>query len=211
MEKKSELDEKSIDITQCYGKTCDVCAENCQWKDAGKSRLSDERRDKNIANGSEPCYNFKEEFGSVLESQQSTPAGDMIRLFYWALKVAPRGTMAILERAFEGKNQSDAARSRGVTRQAIAKIYKGDLFTLAHLLGIRRPNLPESRLWRLNALEFQIMQMIQKNPDISERTIACKLNRNQSSIHRAKVSAMNKMHHISPSKKTSECITRKHQ
>lgn len=211
MGKNSDPTTKKIDITKCYGEKCDICPEECQWKEAGRSRLSDDRHSKNIANGSEPCYDFEEEFGSAFETQSNTPAGDMIRLFYWSLKVAPQGTMAILERAFEGKNQSDAARSRGVTRQAIAKIYKGDLLTLAHLLGIRRPNLPESRLWRLNAFEFQIMKMLRESPDITERTIARTLGRTQSAVHRAKCSALNKMNQNPPSKSTPKRINRNAQ
>ena len=166
-----------------------------------------------MSSGATRIYNFKEEFDEEFSSEFSaspaSPGTNILRLFYWALKSAPRGTMAILERAFEGRNQSDVARSRGITRQAISKLYKADLATLAKLLGVRQPNLPESRLWNLTPLEFQIMQLIHSDPNISERKIAAITGKNQTAIHRAKASALYKMNHNSPSKRTSKRITKK--
>ena len=210
--KKNEIPLKK-DITKCYGELCEECHEDCQFKEAGRSVIADARHSKNVESGSTRIYNFKEEFDKefVMEFSASpaSPGTNILRLFYWSLKAAPRGTMAILERAFEGRNQSDVARSRGITRQAISKLYKADLTTLAKLLGVRQPNLPESRLWNLTPLEFQIMQLIHATPDISERKIAEILGVNRSAIHRAKASAVYKMNHNSPSKHPSKRTTRK--
>ena len=210
--KKNEIPLKK-DISKCYGELCEECHEDCQFKEAGRSVIADARHSKNVSSGATRVYNFKEEFDEefALEFSASpeSPGTNILRLFYWALKSAPRGTMAILERAFEGRNQSDVARSRGITRQAISKLYKADLTTLAKLLGVRQPNLPESRLWNLTPLEFQIMQLIHSDPDISERKIAAITGKNQTAIHRAKASALYKMNHNSPSKRTSKRITKK--
>ena len=201
------------DVTKCYGISCEECPETCPFKAAGISVIAEERHSKSVASGATRIYNFKEEFEEQFcfqfASSPESPAANILRLFYWALKKAPRGTMAILERAFEGVNQSEAARRRGVTRQAVSKLYKRDLATLANLLGIKQPNLPESRLWNLTPLEFQIMQLIHSTPDISERQIALQLGRTQSAIHRAKCSAIFKMNHVSASKPTSKRISKK--
>ena len=211
MQKNENSDQKSHpkDITQCYGNDCEECRESCRWKEAGRSRMADDRHDHNVKAGTTKVFDFKEKLGSIVFTSGGTEAGNALRLFYWALKVAPRGTMAILERAFEGKNQTDAARKRGVSRQAISKLYKGDLQTLAKLLGIRQPNLPESRLWKLSPFEFQILQFIHLFPGISERAIARQLGKTQSAVHRAKVSALRKMNHNFPSKRPAKRITKK--
>ena len=201
------------DITQCYGISCETCRKECLFKTAGLSVITEERHAKNVAKGATRIYNFKEEFQDEFchdfSASPASPGTNILRLFYWSLKSAPRGTMAILERAFEGRNQSDVARSRGTSRQAVSKLYKADLATLAKLLGVRQPNLPESRLWNLTPLEFQIMQLVHSDPNISERKIAAILDKNQTAIHRAKASALYKMNHNSPSKRPSKRITAK--
>lgn len=201
------------DITKCYGIACEECLETCPFKAAGISVISEERHSKNVSSGATRVYNFIEEFEerftNECASSPESSGANILRLFYWSLKKAPRGTMAILERAFEGVNQSEAARRRGVTRQAVSKLYKRDLATLADLLGIKQPNLPESRLWKLSPLEFQVMQIIHSEHGISERQIALKLGRTQSAIHRAKCSAIFKMNHVSTSNTASKRITRK--
>lgn len=209
---KSTAKKQKRDITACYGELCDRCQEPCRWKEAGRSRLADERHDKSVASGATRIYDFKENFSVAFRASNSDAGGDnanLIRLFYWSMKNAPVGTMAILERAFEGKNQSDAARKRGVSRQAISKMYKKELSVIASLLGIRRPNLPESHIWRLSPLEFQVMQLIHTTPDITEREIAAKLNRPQTTIHRAKASAILKMNQNPPSKPHKKRINKK--
>jgi DNA-binding MarR family transcriptional regulator len=201
------------DITKCYGIACEECPETCPFKVAGISVISEERHSKNVSSGATRVYNFIEEFEerftNECASSPESSGANILRLFYWSLKKAPRGTMAILERAFEGVNQSEAARRRGVTRQAVSKLYKRDLATLADLLGIKQPNLPESRLWTLSPLEFQVMQILHADHDISERQIAEKLSVNRSAVHRAKVAAINKMNHISSSKRPSKRTTQK--
>lgn len=209
----SPVSPSTEDVTKCYGVLCEECTEECHFKAAGCSVISEERHSRNVATGATRVYNFIEEFEERFTAEFSaapeSQGANILRLFYWSLKKAPRGTMAILERAFEGVNQSEAARRRGVTRQAVSKLYKRDLATLADLLGIKQPNLPESRLWTLSPIEFQIMQMIHATPEISERKIAEKLSVNRSAVHRAKVAAMNKMNHNLPSKRTSKRTTQK--
>lgn len=209
------------DISQCYGIACDCCVQQCQFKAAGQSFLADERHSRNVQTGATKIMDYKEwdgddeapvEFLSFSDAMPEATAENgaaILRFFYWSLKRAPRATMAILERAFEGKNQSDTARSHGVTRQAISKLYKGDLVTLAKLLGIRRPNIPESHIWRLSPLEFQVMQLFHSFPNITEREISAKLNRPQTTIHRAKASAILKMNQNPPSKPLKKRINKK--
>ena len=211
----------SKDVSQCYGVACDCCVQQCQFKEAGQSVLADERHSKNVQSGATKIIAYQEwdgeedapvEFLSFADAMPEAAAGNgaaILRFFYWSLKRAPRATMAILERAFEGKNQSDTARKRGVTRQAISKLYKGDLVTLAKLLGIRRPNIPESHIWRLSPLEFQVMQLFRSFPNITEREIATRLNRPQPTIHRAKASAILKMNQNPPSKPNKKRINKK--
>lgn len=213
------------DVSQCYGIACDQCEHNCSFKEAGQSFLADERHARNVSKGATKIIHYREWDGendapdeyitfademsvSMAESTNSTSA-NMLRFFYWALKRAPRATMALLKRAFEGENQSTEARRRGITRQAVSKMYKGDLATLAKLLGVRRPNIPESHIWRLSPLEFQVMQLFHISPDITEREIATKLNRPQTTIHRAKASAILKMNQNPPSKPHKKRISKK--
>lgn len=222
MRKSENSKEATQDVTQCYGISCDCCAQRCEFKTAGESLIAEKKHDRNVSSGATKIFDYKElegegdaplefiAFSEVADtSLQSDNAANVLRLFYWALKAAPKGTMAILERAFEGTNQSDIARRQGVTRQAISKMYKGELQTLAKLMGIKQPNLPESRLWQLNTLEFQIMQIIHQTPDATERQMAEKLGKTQPTIHRAKCSAMRKLYQIPPSKPMSKRIRKK--
>lgn len=209
------------DVSQCYGISCDCCVQQCQFKEAGQSFLADERHSKNVRTGATKIIAYQEwdceedapaeflSFADAFPAAEQNGSANILRFFYWALKAAPRATMAILERAFENKNQSDAARSHGVTRQAISKLYKGDLVTLAKLLGIRRPNIPESHIWRLSPIEFQVMQLFHSFPNITEREIASQLNRPQTTIHRAKCSAILKMNQNPPSKPYKKRISKK--
>ena len=83
MQKNENSDQKSHpkDITQCYGNDCEECRESCRWKEAGRSRMADDRHDHNVKAGTTKVFDFKEKLGSIVFTSGGTEAGNALRLF----------------------------------------------------------------------------------------------------------------------------------
>lgn len=183
-----ENDEKERDITSCYGTECGKCKNPCQWYACGMDVIREKKEEENRKNSRSIRYN------DAIETKEAE-LGDInwknedvlyaLNRFVFMMKEYPVLFQAFIDRFYDGKTQSDVARERGITRQAVSKERKMEMLRyMAQDLGMKTPVTKREKLLGLTGKEFEVYKLLFVD-GCTERSAALQLKTSQSSIHRA--------------------------
>lgn len=172
--------ESQKNIVQCYGKDCMKCPDRCQWYACGMDVIREKKETLAIANGTRGVLSLdgmqsengnKEklsaDFMSALEiPPEEASAGrktllDAINRMAFLYIESPRIFDALIQRIYLRRNQSDIARSRGVTRAAVSKeLRQGITNMMTRELGLRTPVAKREKLLELTPKEFAVYKIL---------------------------------------------------
>ena len=179
-------DEKERDITSCYGTECGHCSEPCELRDCGmdviREKMEDEARMFSVP------FNEKIETQELDVSDINWKNDDVLyalNRFVFMMREHPVLFKALIDRLYDNKTQTDVARERGITRQAVSKERKNSLIKyMESELGMKAPVVKREKLLGLTGKEFEVYKKIFVD-GCTERNAALQLKTSQSSIHRA--------------------------
>ena len=179
-------DEKGRDITSCYGTECGHCSEPCQWYACGMDVIREKREDRE-RRFSVP-FNEKIDVPELDVSDINWKNDDVLyalNRFVFMMREHPVLFKALIDRLYDNKTQTDIARERGITRQAVSKERKNSLIKyMESELGMKAPVVKREKLLGLTGKEFEVYKKIFVD-GCTERSAALQLKTSQSSIHRA--------------------------
>lgn len=157
-----ENDEKERDITSCYGTECGKCKNPCQWYACGMDVIREKREDE--ARRFTVPFNEKIETPELDVSDINWKNDDVLyalNRFVFMLREHPVLFKALIDRLYDNKTQTDVARERGITRQAVSKERKNSLIKyMESELGMKAPVAKREKLLGLTGKEFEVYKKI---------------------------------------------------
>lgn len=181
-----ENEEKERDIASCYGTECGKCENPCQWYACGMDVIREKREDE-TRRFTVP-FNEKIETPELDVSDINWKNDDVLyalNRFVFMMREHPVLFKALIDRLYDNKTQTDVARERGITRQAVSKERKNSLIKyMESELGMKTPVVKREKLLGLTGKEFEVYKKIFVD-GCTERSAALQLKTSQSSIHRA--------------------------
>ena len=181
-----ESGEKKRDIANCYGTDCGNCSEPCELHDCGMNVIREKQEDE--ARRFTVPFNEKIETPDLDVSDINWKNDDVLyalNRFVFMMREHPVLFKALIDRLYDNKTQTDVARERGITRQAVSKERKNSLIKyMESELGMKAPVAKREKLLGLTGREFEVYKKIFVD-GCTERSAALQLKTSQSSIHRA--------------------------
>lgn len=157
-----ENDEKERDITSCYGTECGHCSEPCQWYACGMDVIREKREDE--ARRFTVPFNEKIEVPDLDVSDINWKNDDVLHAlnrFVFMMREHPVLFKALIDRLYDNKTQTDVARERGITRQAVSKERKNSLIKyIESELGMKAPIAKREKLLGLTGKEFEVYKKL---------------------------------------------------
>lgn len=170
MKKEKELK----NIEQCYGKECLNCPDRCQWYACGIDVIREKKETLAIHNGARHIANLEQ--ADTAEAMQrdflpeAEPGGEssvrtgileaLNRVAFLYLDY-PKLFDALIRRIYLYQNQSEIARSRGVTRAAVSKeLRQGVTNMMTRELGLKTPVAKPDKLLGLTPEEFAVYKIM---------------------------------------------------
>ena len=200
-----ENDEKERDITSCYGTECGKCENPCQWYACGMDVIREKREDE--ARRFTVPFNEKIETPELDVSDINWKNDDVLyalNRFVFMMREHPVLFKAPIDRMYDNERQTDIARERGITRQAVSKEGKNSLIKyLESELGMKAPVAKREKLLGLTGREFEVYKLLFVD-GCTERSAALQLKTSQSSIHRAVQNLRRKLTKSGSRKKSSQ-------
>ena len=180
-------DEKERDITSCYGTECGRCHDPCQLYACGLDVIREKKEEANRHNSRSLRYNdaieTKSEELCDINWQNDDVLYALNRLVH-LYKEYPVIFNALIDHLWDNKTQSDVARERGITRQAVSKERKLEMFSyMAAELGMKAPVVRREKLLELTGKEFEVYKKIFVDGS-TERSASLQLGIPKSTIHR---------------------------
>ena len=157
-------DEKERDITSCYGTDCGNCTDPCEFHDCGMDVIREKQEEANRHNSRSLRYNDAKETKSEELCDINWQNDDVLyalnRLVH-LYKEYPVIFNALIDHLWDNKTQSDVARERGITRQAVSKERKLEMFSyMAAELGMKAPVVRREKLLELTGKEFEVYKLL---------------------------------------------------
>lgn len=181
-----ENEEKERDITSCYGTECGKCENPCQWYACGMDVIREKREDE--ARRFTVPFNEKIETPELDVSDINRKNDDVLyalNRFVFMMREHPVLFKALIDRLYDNKTQTDVARERGITRQAVSKERKNSLIKYMELeLGMKAPVAKREKLLELTGKEFEVYKKIFVD-GCTFRSAASQLNLSKAAIQRA--------------------------
>ena len=181
-----ENDEKERDITSCYGTECGHCSEPCQWYACGMDVIREKREDE--ARKFTVPFNEKIEVPELDVSDINWRNDDVLyalNRFVFMMREHPVLFKALIDRLYDNKTQTDVARERSITRQAVSKERKNSLIKYMEIeLGMKAPVVRREKLLELTGKEFEVYKKIFVD-GCTFRSAASQLNLSKAAIQRA--------------------------
>lgn len=179
-------DEKERDITSCYGTDCGHCSEPCELRDCGMDVIREKQEEANRSNSRSLRYNdaieTKSEELCDINWQNDDVLYALNRLVH-LYKEYPVIFNALIDHLWDNKTQSDVARERGITRQAVSKERKLEMFSyMAAELGMKAPVVRREKLLELTGKEFEVYKKLFID-GCTERSTAIQLGIPKSTVH----------------------------
>lgn len=179
-------DEKERDITSCYGTDCGHCSEPCELRDCGMDVIREKQEEANRSNSRSLRYNdaieTKSEELCDINWQNDDVLYALNRLVH-LYKEYPVIFNALIDHLWDNKTQSDVARERGITRQAVSKERKLEMFSyMAAELGMKAPVVRREKLLELTGKEFEVYKKLFID-GCTERSTAIQLGISKSTVH----------------------------
>lgn len=179
-----EKDEKERDITSCYGTECGKCENPCQWYACGMDVISEKREDE--ARRFTVPFNEKIETPELDVSDINWKNDDVLyalNRFVFMMREHPVLFKALIDRLYDNKTQTDVARERGITRQAVSKERKNSLIKyMESELGMKTPVVKREKLLGLTGKEFEVYKKIFVD-GCTVRSAAIQLGLPKSTVH----------------------------
>ena len=155
-------DEKERDITSCYGTECGHCSEPCELRDCGmdviREKMEDEDRRFSVP------FNEKIDVPEPDVSDTNWKNDDALyarNRVVFMMREHPVLFKALIDRLYDNKTQTDVARERGITRQAVSKERKISLIKyMESELGMKAPVAKREKLLGLTGKEFEVYKKI---------------------------------------------------
>ena len=177
-------DEKERDITSCYGTECGHCSEPCELRDCGmdviREKMEDEARRFSVP------FNEKIDVPEPDVSDINWKNDDVLyalNRFVFMMREHPVLFKAIIDRLYDNKTQTDVARERGITRQAVSKERKNSLIKyMESELGMKAPVAKREKLLGLTGKEFEVYKKLFVD-GCTERSTAIQLGIPKSTVH----------------------------
>ena len=177
-------DEKERDITSCYGTECGHCSEPCQWYACGMDVIREKREDRE-RRFSVP-FNEKIDVPEPDVSDINWKNDDVLyalNRFVFMMREHPVLFKALIDRLYDNKTQTDVARERGITRQAVSKERKISLIKyMESELGMKAPVVRREKLLELTGKEFEVYKKLFID-GCTERSTAIQLGIPKSTVH----------------------------
>ena len=182
MDKKEE----ERDITSCYGTDCGNCTDPCEFHDCGMDVIREKQEEANRSNSRSLRYNdaieTKSEELCDINWQNDDVLYALNRLVH-LYKEYPVIFNALIDHLWDNKTQSDVARERGITRQAVSKERKLEMFSyMAAELGMKAPVVRREKLLELTGKEFEVYKKLFID-GCTERSTAIQLGIPKSTVH----------------------------
>lgn len=178
--------EKERDITSCYGTECGHCSEPCQWYACGMDVIREKREDE--ARKFTVPFNEKIDVPELDVSDINWKNDDVLyalNRFVFMMREHPVLFKALIDRLYDNKTQTDVARERGITRQAVSKERKNSLIKYMEIeLGMKAPVVKREKLLGLTGKEFEVYKKIFVD-GCTFRSAASQLNLSKAAIQRA--------------------------
>ena len=179
-------DEKERDITSCYGTDCGNCTDPCEFHDCGMDVIRDKQEEANRHNSRSLRYNDAMETKSEEICDINWQNDDVLyalnRLVH-LYKEYPVIFNALIDHLWDNKTQSDVARERGITRQAVSKERKLEMFSyMAAELGMKAPVVRREKLLELTGKEFEVYKKLFVD-GCTVRSAAIQLGLPKSTVH----------------------------
>ena len=180
-----ENDEKERDIANCYGTECGHCSEPCELHDCGMDVIREKQEDKDRR--LTVPFNEKIETPELDVSDINWKNDDVLyalNRFVFMMREHPVLFKALIDRLYDNKTQTDVARERGITRQAVSKERKISLIKyMESELGMKAPVAKREKLLGLTGKEFEVYKKLFID-GCTERSAALQLGIPKSTIHR---------------------------
>lgn len=177
-------DEKERDITSCYGTECGHCSEPCELRDCGMDVIREKMEDE--ARRSSVPFNEKIETQELDVSDINWKNDDVLyalNRFVFMMREHPVLFKALIDRLYDNKTQTDVARERGITRQAVSKERKNSLIKyMESELGMKAPVVKREKLLGLTGKEFEVYKKLFID-GCTERSTAIQLGIPKSTVH----------------------------
>lgn len=185
-------------IEQCYGRECLRCPEPCRWKACGIDVIREKKEVLAIHNGARHTGNLEQ--ANAAEAMQraflpeAEPGGGESPVRTGILEALNRVAFLYLDypklfdvlirRIYLCQNQSDIARSRGVTRAAVSKELRRNVADMmTRELGLKTPVAKHDRLLGLTTEEFAVYKILFLD-GCSVRSAAAQLGISKSKVAR---------------------------
>lgn len=157
-----ESGEKKRDIANCYGTDCGNCSEPCELHDCGMNVIREKQEDE--ARRFTVPFNEKIETPDLDVSDINWKNDDVLyalNRFVFMMREHPVLFKALIDRLYDNKTQTDVARERGITRQAVSKERKNSLIKyMESELGMKAPVAKREKLLGLTGKEFEVYKKI---------------------------------------------------
>lgn len=181
-----EKEEKERDVASCYGVECGRCHDPCQLYACGLDVIREKKEEANRRNSRSLRYNdaieTKSEELCDINWQNDDVLYALNRLVH-LYKEYPVIFNALIDHLWDNKTQSDVARERGITRQAVSKERKLEMFSyMAAELGMKAPVVRREKLLELTGKEFEVYKKIFVD-GCTERSTAIQLGIPKSTVH----------------------------
>lgn len=154
--------EKERDITSCYGTECENCENPCQWYACGMDVIREKKEDE--ARRFSVPFNEKIETPELDVSDINWKNDDVLyalNRFVFMMREHPVLFKALIDRLYDNKTQTDVARERGITRQAVSKERKNSLIKyMESELGMKAPVVRREKLLGLTGKEFEVYKKL---------------------------------------------------
>ena len=177
-------DGKERDIANCYGTECGHCSEPCELRDCGMDVIREKREDRE-RRFSVP-FNEKIDVPEPDVSDINWKNDDVLyalNRFVFMMREHPVLFKAIIDRLYDNKTQTDVARERGITRQAVSKERKISLIKyMESELGMKAPVAKREKLLGLTGKEFEVYKKLFID-GCTERSTAIQLGIPKSTVH----------------------------
>lgn len=179
-------DGKERDIANCYGTECGHCSEPCELHDCGMDVIREKQEEANRRNSRSLRYNdaieTKSEELCDINWQNDDVLYALNRLVH-LYKEYPVIFNALIDHLWDNKTQSDVARERGITRQAVSKERKLEMFSyMAAELGMKAPVVRREKLLELTGKEFEVYKKLFVD-GCTVRSAAIQLGLPKSTVH----------------------------
>lgn len=179
-----ENEEKERDIANCYGTECGHCSEPCELHDCGMDVIREKQEDED--------RRFTVPFNEKIETQE-LDVSDInwknddvlyaLNRFVFMMREHPVLFKALIDRLYDNKTQTDVARERGITRQAVSKERKNSLIKyMESELGMKATVVKREKLLGLTGKEFEVYKKIFVD-GCTERRAAIQLGIPKSTVH----------------------------